>query len=178
MSKKTPVQTPLQNNSSEPVLSIRAQDTDQTAQDSAICARCVEYLDLAKRARADYDNLKKDTEKWKAEFVGYANENLLYDILPIMDNFLQAIVHIPESEKTEDWVIGITYIKKQLEDVLKKYGVMQYGAIGEMFDPHRFEAVEEVGDPKYAAGTIVKVIRYGYMLGARVLRTGQVVVGK
>ena len=147
--------------------------TDNSAQKTDLCA---EYLELVKRARADYDNLKKDTEKWKAEFAVYANENLLYDMLPIMDNFIEGLAHIPESEKKENWVIGITYIKKQLEEVLKKYGVEPYGASGEPFDPHRFEAVEEVNDPEHRGGAIVKVIRYGYMLGGRVLRPGQVVI--
>ena len=71
---------------------------------------CQEYLDLAKRARADYKNLEKDTEKWKAEFVKFANEVMLFEIIPILDNFTDAMSHIPENDKTVDWVVGVVYI--------------------------------------------------------------------
>ena len=139
---------------------------------------CKEYIEMAKRARADYENLKKETERWKMEFARFANQSLLEQLLPIIDGFGDAMSHIPEGEKTNDWVVGIIYIKKQFEDLLKHEGVELYGHVGERFDPHLHEAVSEVDGIEQETGTIVKVVRVGCRIGERVVRPGQVIVAK
>ena len=142
------------------------------------CIKCEEYISLAKRALADYENLKKETERWKAGFVKFANQMLISELLPIMDNFEKAISHVPKNQKALDWVVGITYIKRQLTDFLKSQGVEAYGKKGEQFDPHLYEAVQEVKGKKAQSGKIVQIIRQGYKIGEKVIRAGQVVVAK
>lgn len=142
------------------------------------CEKCEEYLSLAKRSRADYENLKKEIEKWKLDLAKFANENLIYDFIPVLDHFTEAMTHVPEDQAQKDWVIGITYIKKQIEDVLKNNGVEIYGEVGAQFDPHLYEAVSEIKKKDIESGKIVKVIRRGYKIGERVVRAGQVVIAK
>ena len=142
------------------------------------CSQCEENLTLAKRARADYENLKKETERWKEEFAQFANLQLIEEILPVVDNFFSAMDHIPEDQKTIDWVVGVMYIKKQLVDVLEKEGARLYGKVGDAFDPHLYEAVEEVKGKEEESGKVVKVVARGCKMGEKVVRPSQVVVGK
>lgn len=142
------------------------------------CNQCIEYLNLAKRAMADYENLKKETEDWKSEFVKFANGRILNELLPVLDNFNEAISHVPEKNRKDSWVVGIEYIKKQLEDVLRSNGVESYGEVGDKFDPNLHEALEEVKDKKLKSGTVARVVRKGYRIDGKILRHAKVIVAK
>ena len=174
--KTTPDETKLEEEIKPSVVS--ATESEEPVESNSNCVKCEEYLNLAKRARADYENLKKENEKWEQDFIKYAHEGLVLELLPVLDNFHEAMSHIPEAEKVKDWVIGITYIKKQLEDFLKAQGVEIYAVSGDKFDPNYHEAISEVNDLTIGSGNIVKVIRRGYKQGAKVVRAAQVVVGK
>lgn len=140
--------------------------------------KCEEYLSGWQRAKADYSNREKDMAREKAEFVKFANEAFLLELIPVFDNFREALSHIPNDHKTYGWVIGIELVKKRTHDFLKNFGVEPYGKEGDLFDPNRFEALDEVEGEEDKKGKIVKVVRMGYMLGGRVIRPGQAVVGK
>lgn len=140
--------------------------------------KCDEYLAGWQRAKADYSNREKDLAREKAEFVKFANEALLLEFILILDNFREAMTHIPNERKTDEWVAGIELVKKQIHDFLKDVGVEPYGKEGDMFDPNRFEALDEVEGEEDKKGKIVKVVRNGYTLHGRVIRAGQVIVGK
>lgn len=142
------------------------------------CKKCREHLSLAQRACADYENLKKETEKWKQDFVKFANEGLLLELIPVMDHFSEAMRHIPKEEKKADWVIGIKQIKKQLKRILENNGIEIYGRQGDEFNPNLYEALQEMDDRKFESGKIVKVVKSGYKIGERVVRAGQVVVAR
>ena len=78
------------------------------------------------RAKADYENLKKQTVKEREAFVKYANYNLIMELLPIFDNFKLAFNSVPEAEQNNPWVIGLRHIKKQMEDFLTQHGVEKW----------------------------------------------------
>ncbi|MBT5337917.1 nucleotide exchange factor GrpE [Candidatus Falkowbacteria bacterium] len=147
----------------------------------------VEYLDGWKRAQADYQNLIKESEEKRKEYVKYANANLIVELLPILDNFKTAFNQIPENDKDSPWVVGFGYIKKQLEDFLQQNGVECIKTVGEQFDPSLHEAVENnVGtdcDPSATPnetsadeGEIIKEIRSGYTLNNKVVQVAKVIV--
>ncbi|MBI5077580.1 nucleotide exchange factor GrpE [Candidatus Falkowbacteria bacterium] len=147
--------------------------------------KCDEYLNGWKRAQADYQNLVKETAKQRLEFVKYANENLILELLPILDNFEAAFSQIPETEQTSATVVGFSHIKKQLEDFLKENGVERIKTIGEKFDPMSHEAVlkdveaaaeTEIKIDESAEQIIVKEIRPGYRLNKKVVQAAKVVV--
>lgn len=102
-----------------------------------------EYLAGWQRAKADYLNLKKESEKKYQDLIKFANAGLIMEILPVLDNFKLAIAHIPEDQRGLDWVIGIMHIKKQLEDFLKNLGIEEIKTVGEKFNPEFHEAVED-----------------------------------
>lgn len=133
-----------------------------------------EYLDGWKRAKADYLNLKRESEQRYQELIKFANAGLILEILPVLDNFKLATQHIPEEQKKAEWVIGIVHIKKQLEDTLKNLGIETIKTVGEKFNPEFHEAVEKSESGK--DGIITKEVRPGYILNGKVIQVAKVIV--
>ena len=140
--------------------------------------KCDEYLAGWQRAKADYSNREKDIAREKTEFLKFGNAALILELIPIFDNFREAMMHIPNEHKTDEWVMGIELVKKQISDFLKNFGAETYGKEGEAFDPNLFEALDETDAEEDKKGKIVKVVRMGYKLHGRVIRPSQVIVGK
>src|SRR4030042_2671152 len=116
------------------------------------------YLNNWKRCQADFENYKKDQAKMMNEFRKFANMDMILQILSVLDNFNVSLEHVPENEKGDAWVTGIIYIKKQLEDVLKNYGVEEIDVKeGDQFNPVVHEAVEgdhiKSAEADHVAGT-------------------------
>ena len=109
------------------------------------------------------------------ELSAMSAERFAMDIIPVIDNFRMAAQHVPEAEKENAWMTGITYIGKQLEEALATNGISAFEAKeGDVFDPHRHEAVsQEEGKEE---GKVVKVLQPGYISGTRVIRPAKVIV--
>ena len=144
---------------------------------SELETKCAEYLNGWKRAQADYENLKKETDKKVRDLVEYSQANMILGILPIYDHFKLALSHIPENQKKEEWVKGILHIKKQFADFLKSLDIEGIKTVGEEFDPEIHEAVARE-ESKEANNQIIKEIKPGYMVKEKVLQPAQVVVSK
>ncbi|MBI5254200.1 nucleotide exchange factor GrpE [Candidatus Falkowbacteria bacterium] len=138
--------------------------------------KCEEYLNGWKRAMADYQNLVKDVAKEKLEFVKFANQNLILELLPILDNFKLAFSNVPDVEKDGAWMVGFAHIKKQLEDFLKENGVEEIKTIDEKFDPMLHEAVGKAENSEKESGIIVEEKKPGYKLHGKVVQAAKVVV--
>jgi molecular chaperone GrpE len=146
------------------------------------CATCEEYLNGWKRAQADYANLQKDMEKERTALRTYANEDLLHDVLPAIDQYDTALRHapdlstVPEPDKSrlENWLVGIRAVREIWEQAFDAIGLKTVRTDGE-FDPEIHEAVnEEESDGK--PGTILSVQQAGWMLKDKLLRPAKVVV--
>ena len=108
--------------------------------------KCAEYLSGWQRARADYVNLQKNTAEERAEWVKFANEDVLMEILPIYDHLKLAWVHIPDDQKKLVWVVGIEHIKNQFAKFLADQGIEEIKTVGEKFNPEAHEA--QLGRPQ------------------------------
>ncbi|RLC39200.1 nucleotide exchange factor GrpE [Candidatus Falkowbacteria bacterium] len=128
------------------------------------------YEDLYKRALADYQNLLKRTTDEKNNFMKYANEQLLYDIIPVYDNLKISFVHIDESAKDNGWAEGLKYVIKQFKDVLSSIGIEEIKTKGEKFDPHIMEAIEGKGRK------VKKEVKPGYKLNGKLLVPAKVML--
>ena len=135
-----------------------------------------EYLNDVKRISADFENYRRRQEERMKELSAMSAERFAMDIIPVIDNFRMAAQHVPEAEKENAWMTGITYIGKQLEEALATNGISAFEAKeGDAFDPYRHEAVSrEEGKEE---GTVVKVLQPGYISGTRVIRPAKVIVG-
>lgn len=127
------------------------------------------------RLQADFINFKKRTEKDKINTIAYANEDLICDLLPVIDNFERAL----ETAGSEESSIleGTKLIYDQLIKVIEEHGLEEIEALGEKFDPNYHHAVlmEESEDDE---GTILEVFQKGYKLKEKVVRPSMVKVAK
>ena len=136
------------------------------------------YHDRLLRLRAEFENFRKRMEKEKTEFLRYANEQLIFALLPVMDNFGRAISSARENQNVEAVLEGVSMIEKGLADVLDKFGVKQIRSMGEKFDPHRHEAIGVVESKEHSEDTIVEELQKGYLLNDRLIRPAVVKVAK
>ncbi len=139
--------------------------------------KCAEYLAGWKRAQADYLNLQKTTEREKAEWIKFANQGLLTELLPIYDHLKLAMKHVPEEKKKESWVVGVENIKNQFGKFLADNGVEEIKTVGEDFNPEEHEAVAaENAKSEEHKGKIKEELRGGYKLHGKVLYPARVTV--
>ncbi len=149
------------------------------------CKKCEEYLNGWKRALADYENLKRDLDGVKEENRRQIKIGIAQDLLGVMDNFDQAVNHVPDLQNCEErtrktlevWLQGVVYIKKQFESVMNEMGIEQIDA-SDKFDESLHEAVEERQDDGVPDNSIIKIVQNGWKIGDRVLRPAKVIINK
>ncbi|MCL5410963.1 MAG: nucleotide exchange factor GrpE [Patescibacteria group bacterium] len=129
------------------------------------------------RTQADFINYKKQVNEERAKFCRTANSDLVYELLPVLDNFQLAARHIPENLENDNWAQGIKQIEKQFEDILTSVGLKRIESVGQHFNPEFHEAVEEVESDK-PEGEIVEEVLAGYKFDNDVLRPAKVRVSK
>ena len=135
-------------------------------------AKADEYLDMARRVQADFDNYRKRSQKEKEDYKAFATADLLSDLLTIVDDLDRALEH---NKDDNDFVTGVKSVRKNLMKVLESKGLKEIDTSGK-FDPNYHEAfgmVEADTD-----GDIAEVFQKGYSIGSRVLRTAKVKVTK
>ncbi len=137
-----------------------------------------EYLNGWKRAKADYLNLKKETEQKLEQSMQFAHAGIVIELLPIADHFKLALAHMPEDEKKKDWVKGVQHIHKEFKDLLMKFGIEEVKSVGEKFDPELHEAISREKVEGKESGTILKELAPGYKLFDRVLQHAKVHVAE
>ncbi len=137
-----------------------------------------EYLNGWKRAKADYLNFKKDSEKRFEEIIQFANAALLAELLPIFDHLKLAVRHIPPDQKEIDWVQGFVHIKSQFGEFFKKLGIEEIKTVGEKFDPEFHEAVVSKEHEGIASGIIFEEVKAGYTLHGKVINPAKVKVAE
>ncbi len=135
-------------------------------------------LDLYVRSQAEIDNLKKRYQKERQDLAKFANESLIKQLLPVVDNLEKAITHSQDEDSIEAIREGVDLTLKGLMDILQKSGVETVEAIGEQFDPNFHEAVSEMADDGMKPGTVIKDLQKGYILNQRLIRPSMVIVSK
>ena len=139
-----------------------------------------EYLTGWQRAKADFINARKRDEADRTEFMKYANEGLVGDLIPVLESFDMAISNKESWEKVDkNWRVGVEYIYNQLKKVLGENGWKEINPIGEKFDHNRDEAIEHVAvDDKKQDQMIIQVVQKGYSLNGKLLKAPRVKVGE
>jgi molecular chaperone GrpE len=146
---------------------------DTPATDEALRQENQELRNRYLRTLADFDNLRKRTEREKTDFFRYATAAVLKDLLPVLDNFDRALEH---SEADDEFHKGVELIYKQLYDVLYKHGLRAIDQAGVHFDPNIHEAVVREEDPSVPSHTVTAILQKGYFLHDRLLRPALVKV--
>jgi molecular chaperone GrpE len=127
------------------------------------------------RAVAEFDNVRKRNAREREEYIRYANESVLRDLLPVLDNFDRAL-QAARSEPAAAVTTGVELIQRELLRVLEKFGLTSFVSVGQPFDPERHEAVARVQRPDLPDMTVAAETARGYLLNGRVLRPALVTV--
>ncbi len=137
-----------------------------------------EYYDKWLRVHADFENTRKRLEKEKIEFLKFANEDIILQLLPIIDNFDRAINSHKVHGKDDPHLKGIILIKDELHKLIESYGVAKIKSVGEKFNPELHEAVMAVESQEDPDGTILEELQAGYTMHGRLIRPASVKVSK
>ena len=127
---------------------------------------------------AEYENTRKRIEKEKTNCIKFANEDIIGQLFPIVDNFDMAFTAMEQAEDKTAMMDGIKLVQKEFHRILECNGVARIKTEGEQFDPNVHEAVLMVETTEYPDGAILEEMRAGYTLNGRLLRPAQVKVAK
>ena len=156
---------------------VPASDTLQARLDDKEREAKANY-DLFVRERAELENFKRRMQREKRDALRFANEALLKDLLPVVDNLERAIAHAEKGGNGQSLAEGVALILRSILDVLEKHGVSRVEAKGQVFDPNKHEAMAQVEHADLAPNTVVDEHLPGYALYDRLLRPAAVTVAK
>jgi molecular chaperone GrpE len=128
------------------------------------------------RTVAEFDNARKRAVREREELIRGANEGLIRELLPVLDNFERALQAARGDEGAAAVTAGVELIQRELLRVLEKFGVTAFSSVGAPFDPERHEAVARVPAAGHPEMTVVGETARGYLLNGRVLRPALVTV--
>ena len=163
------------------------EEFDETAEPEAkpsdLAVQLNEVRDQLQRKAADFENFRKRMNLEKQSAIDFANQSLLLDIIPIIDDFERAIQSAEMSEELtglpagKAMLDGISMIEKRLVSQLEsKWGLKRYNSAGELFDPNIHEAMFMEKSPDIKEPTVQEEFAKGYTLKDRVIRAAKVKV--
>ena len=174
-----------------PAESPKAETPNNTADPSAqlgvdlegLLRENAEMRDRLLRTMADMENLRRRTEREKADPARYAISNFARDVLTVGDNLKRTIEHVPAEAAAQDpalksFLDGVEITERELLNVLERHGVTRIDPLGQRFDPNCHQAMYEVQNAEVPEGTVVDVMQAGYTIGDRCLRPALVAVAK
>ena len=136
------------------------------------------HQDQYLRTLADMDNLRKRTQREKEELGKFANENILREVLPVIDNLERAVEHAGQAEGIEGLLEGVRMTLDQFSQVLTRFGVVAFESIGQPFDPALHQAMGQMESAEHPVNTVVQDMQKGYQLNERLLRPAMVMIAK
>lgn len=132
-----------------------------------------EYLQMAQRVQADFDNFRRRNQSVRAEAFEDGAASFIKTILPVVDNLERAL----DAESSDEALCsGVKLVQKQLMEALEKRGVSVIDRVGQPFDPRLEDAVTQGTPEEGEPGTVAQVFLKGYQLGDQVLRHAMVKV--
>ncbi|MFH1062701.1 MAG: nucleotide exchange factor GrpE [Candidatus Omnitrophota bacterium] len=164
-----------QQDAEEQIISIPKAEYEQLqlSRDNAAAA-----LEKMLRIQADFENSRKRLERDKTDFIKYANDQIISQLIPFVDDFKRAFAAADQTKDFEVLHKGVEMILKHLIELLKQKGVTEIEAVGKKFDPAFHEAMLQVETDEHPEDTIVEEFQKGYLLNDRVLRAAKVKVAK
>lgn len=176
--QKTPTSSPINGGGSE--ASATPPFMDGTGE--VLQKQCDEYLAGWKRALADYENLQKQNAQLRADDRRRIVINLAHELLPVVDNFDQAMKHAP-ADVDKNWFAGVSHIARQFESVLAFLGMAPIDAVGKIFDPHEHESGGARSEESKPDHEVLEEIVKGWKMSASgggdlVIRPAKVIVNQ
>lgn len=140
-----------------------------------------EYLELAKRAQADFENYRKRMSSEVEAALARGKSELLRDVVPVLDDLERAIQAAgldPEGDSEDGLAHGVLLVFRGLRDSLVRNGIETVDPEGEKFDPTAHEALSTIAAEGVESGVVVETMQKGYRLGEQLIRPARVVVSE
>ncbi|MBQ6388991.1 MAG: nucleotide exchange factor GrpE [Mogibacterium sp.] len=153
-----------------------AEKTEEAAQDKAAESKAAEEQESERymRLMAEFQNFKRRAAREKTDIHAYANEKIIGELLPVLDNFERALE--TKSDDIEGYAKGMELIFTQLRTALEHAGLAEIPALGEEFDPNVHNAVMTEQSEEQEDGKVSRVLQKGYKLNDKVIRPSMVAV--
>ena len=135
-----------------------------------------EYLELARRTKADFENYRKRVAKETSEALARGKADLARQMLPALDNLERALAVGEDASAHPALVQGVAMVRDELRSRLEGAGVESFDPTGEKFDPQLHEALSTRPDEGTKPGVVLETVEKGYRLNGQVLRPARVVV--
>lgn len=139
-------------------------------------AEAAKWKEISLRTAAEMENLRKRSTREREEAIRYANQRLLEELIPVIDNFEMGMLAASQDSQSMIY-IGMDMVRRQLNEFLSSQGVEEIPTTGK-FDPNLHDAVAQEESPEGEDGQILRVTRRGFRLRDRLLRPASVVVSK
>jgi molecular chaperone GrpE len=130
------------------------------------------------RLAADMENLKKRQERERADLLQFANENLVKELLPVVDNLELALAHGRQLAAPAALLEGIERVYQGFLKALERFGVTPFDSVGRNFDPAFHNAMMQEEAPEVPDCSVIKELQKGYLMNQRLLRPAMVVVAR
>ena len=170
-------QEPVPEAPDDGALDVEAPSEEQPEQENDALkeaqAKADEYLNLAQRVQADFENYRRRTKATRAEAYEDGARDFIKQLLPVVDNLERAIA---QESADESLMTGVKLVYKQLTEALEKRGVQVIDRPGEKFDPNLENAVMQGATDEGEPGTVCAVLQKGFKMGDFVLRHAMVKV--
>jgi molecular chaperone GrpE len=190
--KRKQQQAPETETATETSGALAAEETTETATEKAVgplveLQNAIETLsiesaknwDLYLRERADLENARKRHQRDKEEALRFANDRLLKEMIPVLDNLERAVDHADQADDDSQGLLeGVNMTINQFRKALENFGVKPINAIGTSFDPNLHQAMGQVESVDQTPNTVVTEFQKGYLLHDRLLRPSMVMVAK
>jgi molecular chaperone GrpE len=135
--------------------------------------------DLYLRERADLENARKRHQRDREEAIRFANDRLLREMIPVLDNLERAVGHAEQGDTDNQGLLeGVNMTINQFRKVLEDFGVKPINALGEDFDPNLHQAMGQVETTDQLPNTVISEFQKGYLLNDRLLRPSLVMVAR
>ena len=154
------------------------------AEIAALKEEVVQSKDRLLRLAADMENLRKRTDREKAEATLYAATNFARDLLSVSDNLRRALEALPQDEREhageieKNLIAGVEVTERDLSNVFQRHGIRRLETVGQKFDPNFHQAIYEVPTSEKPPGIVMQEMQAGYAVGDRCLRPAMVGVSK
>ena len=137
-----------------------------------------EYLDLAQRTRADFDNYRKRVSKDTADALQRGKLDVARQLIPVIDNLERAMAAGDGASDPAALAKGVSLVHGELREALTRVGLTAFDPAGDRFDPAWHEAISTRAEQGSKPGTVLETLEPGYRLGEQLLRPARVVVSE
>ncbi len=180
-SKKEKTEIPIEESPVETedmIDSEQDEEKDMSAELEEVRQKLQESEEKVLRLAAEFENTKKRLQRERETSLKYAEENVLKELLPGIDNIERAMEQGQDSNSMESLLEGVELTRKGLSATLEKFGVKAIESIGEPFDPNIHEAVAMEETEEMEPNRVLKEFQKGYLYKDRLLRAAKVIVSK